>query len=176
MRALASGGVTTGGGALVSRNMRAVIGGGVHTGGAAQTANGGAQTFPYTGSGGVTLAGHAPAAAHWSLTSSGGVRTGGSALVSRRFAFVPAGGLSTSGTAATATRRAWWPSGGVAIGGAAITDGPSAASSLVGIPRSAERTIVSASSNSRETFPAEVIAVSHSGPAITASSQSASTP
>lgn len=78
-------------------------------------------TFTYSPSGGLTLAGSAEKARTFSPSASGGLALAGSADLAKVKAYEGSGGLTAGGTALIARTKAAQVSGGAAFGGSAAT-------------------------------------------------------
>lgn len=117
---VASGGLQSGGAALVSKTKVSLASGGLQSGGAAQTG-----FIRIVGiclaSGGLQSGGSAAVAIVKAFLASGGLQSGGAAAIAKEKAFLATGGLQSGGTALIAKVKAFLASGGLQSGGAADT-------------------------------------------------------
>jgi hypothetical protein len=113
---VASGGITTGGSAIVSKTKNFVAAGGIVTGGAALAT----KTKDYLTSGGIAIGGIALYSETDVYVASGGIITGGAALLEKVKNYVASGGLVTDSAATVSKTKDFITSGGLATSGAAL--------------------------------------------------------
>lgn len=111
-----SGGISSGGAALVRISQFRVASGGLTSGGAAPTRRARASV----GAGGLVSGGVALLRRQSSVVGSGGLLGGGTAIPSRRRASIASGGGTFGGAGLAARRYGWTGTGGLVSGGAGL--------------------------------------------------------